>query len=202
MDIREKIIENAGKLFTENGIRQVTMDTIALSLGISKRTIYENFIDKDDLLENFLYEAIQSHKKQAQEIMTNSKNIIEALFLFGEYNNQAIKSINPNFFQDIKKYHPAVFEKAMNNGGTRNQEMTFTLLKRGINEGIISKDITIDLVNQFIHYSFEFFNQIDEAKFTKTQIWTSIYLPYLSGICTEKGRDLINQFVNKYKNSI
>jgi len=54
MDIRKKIIEEAGNLFMKNGIRVITMDSIALSLCISKRTIYENFKDKEDLIHNFL----------------------------------------------------------------------------------------------------------------------------------------------------
>jgi TetR/AcrR family transcriptional regulator, cholesterol catabolism regulator len=200
MDIHERIIEGAGKLFIENGIRQVTMDSIALSLGISKRTIYENFKDKDDLLVNFLNEAMVSYKKQALEIMNSSKNVIEALFRFGDYNNKTLKSINPCFFNDIKKYHPNVFEKAINNGGSRNYEMTYTLLKRGLNEGIFTKEINIEIVNEFIHYSLDFFNQIDEKKYSHMQIWTSVHLPYLRGICTEKGRELINQFIEKYEN--
>jgi TetR/AcrR family transcriptional regulator, cholesterol catabolism regulator len=199
MEIRDKIIEGAGRLFIENGIRLVTMDTIAQSLGISKRTIYENFIDKNDLLTNFLQEAIINHKKQALEIMNSSKNIIEALFRFGEYNHQSVKSINPCFFNDIKKYHREVFDKVMNNGENKNYEMTFTLLKRGINEGVFTKEINIEITNLFIQQTFDFFNKLDELKFDHKQIWLSVYLPYLRGICTEKGRELINQFIDKYE---
>jgi TetR/AcrR family transcriptional regulator, cholesterol catabolism regulator len=201
MEIRGKIIEGAGKLFAENGIKTVTMDTIAQSLGISKRTIYENFKDKNDLLANFLTEAIISHKRQTIEILDGSKNVIEALFRFGDFNQKTFKGINPCFFTDIKKYHPEVFEKVMNNGENQNQEMTFTLLKRGINEGIFIKEINLEIVNLFIHHSFEFFGKLDELNFDHKQIWVSIHLPYLRGICTEKGRELINQFIVKYQNS-
>jgi AcrR family transcriptional regulator len=201
MEIREKIIEGAGRLFAENGIRMVTMDTIAQSLGISKRTIYENFKDKNDLLANFLNEAIITHKKQTIEILNGSKNVIEALFRFGDFNQKTFKNINPCFFTDIKKYHPEVFAKVMNNGENQNHEMTFTLLKRGINEGIFTKEINLEIVNLFIHHTFEFFSKLDELHFDHKQIWVSIHLPYLRGICTEKGRELINQFIVKYQNS-
>jgi AcrR family transcriptional regulator len=200
MDIREKIIEGAGKLFVERGIRQVTMDTIAQSLGISKRTIYENFKDKDALLFNFLSEAILTHKKSAIEIMNNSKNVIEALFTFGEYNNNAFKQVNPCFFNDIKKYHPDIFEKVMGDGEVHNFEVTFTMLKRGVNEGIFIKEINLEIVNQFIHHTMEFFQIMEEKKFNHNQIWTSVHLPYLRGVCTEKGRELINMFLEKYEN--
>jgi len=190
MDLREKIIEGAGKLFSENGIRLVTMDSIALSLGISKRTIYENFKDKNDLLSNVLTKAIINHKKRTVDIINESKNVIEALFKFGEYNHKTMKSINPCFFDDIKKYHPDVFEKIMNNGSIRNYEITYLILKRGINEGIFRKEIDIEIANLFIHNSFEFISKLDEERHSHHKVWLSVHLPYLRGICTEKGNEL------------
>jgi AcrR family transcriptional regulator len=200
MEIRNKIIEGAGKLFIENGIRQITMDMIAQTLGISKRTIYENFKDKNDLLSTFLTEAIVTHKKSALEIMNNSKNVIEALFSFAEFNNNAFKQINPCFFNDIKKYHPDIFRKVMGDGEIRNYELTFTMLKRGVNEGIFIREIDLEIVNHYIHYSMDFFNKMEEMQFDHKKIWASVHLPYLKGICTEKGRDLINLFLEKYEN--
>jgi TetR/AcrR family transcriptional regulator, cholesterol catabolism regulator len=111
MELRDKIIEEAGKLFIERGTRLVTMDTIAQTMGISKRTIYENFKDKNDLLSNFLVYAITDYKRRALDILKDSKNVIEALFRFGEFNYSSMKEVNPCFMDDIKKYHPEVFAK-------------------------------------------------------------------------------------------
>jgi TetR/AcrR family transcriptional regulator, cholesterol catabolism regulator len=199
--MREKILEGAGKLFTEMGIRQVTMDHIAQSLGISKRTIYENFKDKEDLLENFLSNAILIHKKQAFEIMQNSENVIYALFNFGEYNHQTFKKINPCFFGDIKKYHPKVYEKLMKSGEIKNHEITFMILKRGINENIFIKDLNIELASLFIHHCMEFFHMMEERNFEHKIIWQTVFLPYLRGICTDKGRELVSTLMNKFENS-
>ena len=202
MEIREKIIEGSGKLFIENGIRQVTMDTIAQLLGISKRTIYENFKDKNDLLTSFLTEAIHNHKKKSLEIMKNADNVIDALFKFGEYNQEVVKNVNPCFFNDIKKYHPDVFNQIMGNDQLRNYEVTYTILKRGLNEGTFRKEIDIEVANLFIHHTMQFFQKItEERNIPHRKIWTSVHLPYLRGICTEKGQDLIKGFVDKYEKS-
>lgn len=202
MEIREKIIEGAGKLFIEQGTRQVTMDTIAQSLGISKRTIYENFKDKNDLLTNFLSEAVMQHKKKSLEILKNAENVIDALFKFGEYNQEALRQVNPCFFEDIKKYHKEVFEKVMGNDQIRNYEITYTILKRGINEGVFRKEIDIEVANLFIHHSMEFFQKMTEEKgISHHKIWVSVHLPYLRGISTDKGQELIKGFTDKYENS-
>lgn len=200
--MREKILEGAGKLFMERGTRNVTMDAIAQSLGISKRTIYENFKDKNDLLSNFLTEAIMHHKKRSLEILRSAQNVIDALFKFGEFNQEVIKGVNPCFFADIKKYHPEVFKKVMGGDQIRNYEITYTILKRGINEGNFRKEIDIEVANLFIHHSMEFFHKMTEEKNIPHQaIWTSVHLPYLRGICTEKGQELIKGFMDKYENS-
>ena len=202
MEIREKIIDTAGTLFYQNGIRQVTMNDIAQSLGISKRTIYENFKDKDSLLTNYLIKAITNHRTKAQEIMSESKNVIEGLFKFGEFNQEVMRNINPIFFEDIKKYHPGVFKRVANNNGEfKNYEFSYTLLKRGVNEGIFIKEIDIEIANLFIHYSMEFFHEIEEQKKCSHEtIWKSVHLPYLRGICTPKGLELIAHFLNDFEN--
>jgi len=201
MEIREKIIEEAGKLFVEHGIRQVTMDTIAQTMGISKRTIYENFKDKNELLSTFLITAINDHKKSAIEIFKDSKNVIEALFRFGDYNHSSMKKVNPCFMGDIQKYHPEVFSKIMSDGNLRNYEGTYSILKKGVNEGSFRKDIDIDIANLFIHNMMDFFQKLDSDKrFDPKMIWLTVHLPYLRGISTEKGLDLITGFLAKYQN--
>jgi AcrR family transcriptional regulator len=202
MELRDKIIAEAGKLFVEHGTRQVTMDAIAQAMGISKRTIYENFKDKNDLLSSFLKHSIDEHKKKSVEIIKSSKNIIEALFLFGEYNQKMMQQVNPCFFEDVRKYHNEVFCKVMEDGNYRNYEVTYTILKRGINEGSFRKDIDLEVVNLFIHNSMDFFQtMVNEKKFAPIRIWNSVHLPYLRGISTEKGLELISGYVEKYKNS-
>ncbi|MDA3928607.1 MAG: TetR/AcrR family transcriptional regulator [Prolixibacteraceae bacterium] len=202
MEIRERIIEGAGRLFIEKGTRQVTMDTIAHSLGVSKRTIYENFKDKNDLLTNFLTEGMIIHKKRSLEILKGADNVIDALFKFGEYNQETLKQINPCFFEDIKKYHPEVYLKIMGDGQIRNYEVTYTILKRGLNEGNFRKEIDIEIANLFIHHIMEFFHKItEERNCNHYLIWQSVLLPYLRGICTDKGQDLISVFMDKHENS-
>ncbi len=202
MEIRDKIIKEAGILFTSNGIRQVTMDAIANEMGISKRTIYENFKDKNDLLMNILTDGMISHKKKAIEIMNNASNVIEALFLFGEYNQDVMEKINPLFFSDMKKYHLQVSQALMSNGQIRNYEITYTVLKRGVNEGIFRKEIDLDIANLFIHHIMDFFQKHEiQEKCNHQAIFLSVHLPYLRGLCTNKGTDLLKNFIEKHKNS-
>ena len=83
MEARERVILKSIDLFTQYGIRQVTMDQIASELGMSKRTIYEHFRDKDTLLRECLETMNMQHTVEVNEILAGASNVIEALYRLG-----------------------------------------------------------------------------------------------------------------------
>ncbi|MDY0201632.1 MAG: TetR/AcrR family transcriptional regulator [Bacteroidales bacterium] len=201
MDIREKIIEEAGNLFMKNGIRVITMDSIALSLCISKRTIYENFKDKEDLIHNFLTLNISTHKNDLIKIVNSSNNVIESLFQFGKYNQDAFAKMNPLFFTDLNKYYSGMLGSIKRSEQIGNGEISYLILKRGVNEGTFIKTIDIDIVNKFIHLTMDYFFKSDsENNFPHTKVWASVFHPYIKGICTEKGLEHLDNFLSTSEN--
>ena len=116
MEIRDRIILEAGTLFARYGIRSITMDALAEEMGISKRTIYENFKDKDTLLT----EVITFHKKKQladlQQILKEEQNIVDAMFSLLHESINNMKQVNPMFFHDLKKYHPQIFLQLQEKG--------------------------------------------------------------------------------------
>jgi len=98
MEVKDKIISGSLKMFTKYGIQSITMDMIAEQLGVSIRTIYETFKDKDELLKCCIEVAMIEQKAFSEEIMKNSENIIEAMFKIVKHNVNILKSVNPLFF--------------------------------------------------------------------------------------------------------
>ena len=200
MEIREKILEGAGKLFVDKGLRDVTMDAIAQSLGVSKRTIYENFRDKEDLISCFLTESMVMHKNGLLEIVKSSENVIEALIRFGSYNSEVFSKINPVYFEDLKKYYAKLFDSIVGGEKVRNGEISYLILKKGVNEGTFVKTIDIDVVNKFIHNTYEFFFRLDQAEsIPHSKVWQSVFFPYIKGICTERGLEILDAVLQKIK---
>ncbi|MDD4216483.1 MAG: TetR/AcrR family transcriptional regulator, partial [Bacteroidales bacterium] len=105
MEMRLRILKEAGILFSRYGLRSVTMDQISAELGISKRTLYEIFKDKDDLVSQAIEEGIKAHKNHCNKVILESDNVIEAIFNIGKLNYNLFSKINPLFFEDFKKYH-------------------------------------------------------------------------------------------------
>ena len=107
----------AGILFGKYGIKSMTMDSLAEELGISKRTIYERFKDKDTLL----FEVIRYYKNLTQQealrLIDQSDNAIEALFRIIKMTIDQMMRMSPSFFHDFKKYHQKVFKQLSDPGG-------------------------------------------------------------------------------------
>jgi AcrR family transcriptional regulator len=198
MEMRLRILKEAGILFSRYGLRSVTMDQISAELGISKRTLYEIFKDKDDLVSQSIEEGIKAHKAYCNKVILESDNVIEAIFNIGKLNYNLFSKINPLFFEDFKKYHFEIFKKINKNNGLRDFKITESLLHRGVNEGIFSDYLDLDLVNLFLHKMIDLTYLEEFSKYGDKKILASMFLPYLSGISTKKGEKLVSKYLNKF----
>ena len=107
MEIKDRILKKAEDLFFVYGIKSVSMDELATSLGISKRTIYENFKDKEDILTSLMIKLRDDRNLAFQEYLSDDYNVVEVFLKVIEIQSQ-MPECNAKFFQDIYKYYPKV----------------------------------------------------------------------------------------------
>lgn len=202
MQHSERILDKAIELFKAYGIRAVTMDQISAELGVSKRTIYELFKDKNDLVMQSVKEMVKKDNQESLEIISKSSNVIEALYLIGQQGRKKRSEFNPLFMQDIRRSYSEVQSLFTSGKLIRFDSVTYTILKKGVNEGIFRKELDIDIVNDFLH---EIMNIYHNKKVIKNQaspvegVMRNVFLPYLRGISTEKGLDLIEKYFSHLK---
>ena len=115
VELRERIITAATEAFTSKGIKSITMDDIAAALGISKRTLYEVFSDKESLLKECILKAQADRDKYLQKIFEQSHNVLEVILAVFQKSIEVFHQTNKRFFEDIKKYPKGFFVKF---GGT------------------------------------------------------------------------------------
>jgi TetR/AcrR family transcriptional regulator, cholesterol catabolism regulator len=195
-EIQERIIGEAGRLFAMYGIKSVTMDTLAEDMGISKRTIYESFKDKDTLLNDVIVYFQEQQHQIANDIISNSDNVVTALFQLVKGMISVMKQVNPLLFQDMKKYHSHIFKKLIEKGDIRDHSMTCNILNQGIEQGIFRTDLNADIVNLTLHELFNLFSpdsKLPREGYHRGELFNNIIIPYLLGISTEKGRILIEE---------
>ena len=197
MEIKDKIISNSGKLFFKYGIRNITMDAIAEDLGISKRTIYENFKDKDELLTYCLEANTLEQNKIVDEILNNSENLIEALIKIIKHNVNTLKLINPVFYFDVQKYYSELLEVKIKKNRKRNLTRISDILNRGIQEKIFRSEINVEIVALLILEQFKMMGNQEifpENKFSKVEIFENISINFIRGLATNEGLIMLENY--------
>ena len=196
MDSRDRIIQGAAELFRTYGIKAVTMDSIATQLGMSKRTIYEVFSDKDELLIGVLTWMVEKQKDLVKKVLDESENAIAAIFKLLEINSDHFQQISPAFFSDLKKYHNEVLVNKSNKYEMPDYSNNLEVIERGIKEKLFRREINADLVNWCLFTLFRSTmdtNLYPYEKFSRRDVIRNVVINFLRGISTSEGIYLINK---------
>jgi AcrR family transcriptional regulator len=201
MEIKNRIIEGAAELFRTNGIRSVTMDSLANHLGMSKRTIYEVFADKDELLLSVLKWMSDKQKDLVNRIMEDSENAIYAIFRLLEFSMDHFQDISPAFHTDLRKYHYMVLINRPDKSGVPDYQTNIEIIQRGIKEKLFRKEINPDIVNRCLFSlgrSAVDFDLFPSEEFPRREVVRNGFINYMKGISTPQGVELINKLETKF----
>jgi AcrR family transcriptional regulator len=194
---KERIKLQAAELYMKYGVRSVSMDDIANQLGMSKKTIYQYYADKDELVDAVIIEEI-SHNENCCEIdRSNSENAVHELFLAMDMVVEMFRSMNPSVLYDIQKYHPNAFVKFHKHKNDYLYSVIRENLVRGIKEDLYREDINIDIISRFrVEIMLLPFNPEFQAKVKHNlaEIEEEIILHYLYGLVNMKGYKLILKY--------
>jgi len=202
MEPQERILQKAHELFMLYGIRSVSMDEIANHLGISKKTIYQYFPDKDALVESVINIELNCSTRECESISSICENPIHELFLSLDNFHETISMMNPSLIYDLEKYHPKTYKKVNDHKFTFLYEIIKSNLERGVEEGLFREDINIPILTKFRLASvFLIFNQeiFPQAKYQLSDILNEITDNFLFGITTPKGQKLITKYKSQRK---
>lgn len=202
METKERIIQEARTLFLRLGIRSVSMDEIATHLGISKKTVYQHFQDKDELVDRVLQMQINNMQAETTETVQSASNAIEEIFNTMDMMVKHSRNMNPMVLFDLQKYHLSSFQKfhAYKNDFLLN--IISNNLKKGVEEGLYRSDIKIEILSKFrletlmIGFNMDAF---PADKYNVTEVSLVIIENFLYGLATEKGFNMIESYKNKRK---
>lgn len=199
----ERIIQGGEELFLSAGIKSVTMDDIAKHLGMSKKTIYQFFSDKNELVIALIKKKLDDDICQIESARQNSTNVIEEMINMMKGSEEIFSRINPIVIHDLQKYHPeawAQFQHFKNNILVKTLEQ---LLTKGIEQGFVRQDIDVKILAKMR------FNQVETgfnitifpiAEFSTWKVQYQMLEHFNYGICTLKGHELLDQYKNTISN--
>lgn len=197
-ELRDRIIVKATEAFTKNGIKCITMDDIAALLGISKRTLYEVFSDKETLLTECILKVHKERNDFLTELSARSNNVLEVILAVFQKSIEAFHSTCKRFFEDIKKY-PKVYE-LMQNKRESDSESTIAFFKSGVEQGIFRSDVNFEIVNLLVREQFDLLLNTEICnEYPFLEVYESIMFTYIRGISTEKGAQVLESFIQEYR---
>ena len=197
---KEKIVAQAMQIFLKQGIKAVRMDDIAQMMGISKRTLYELFGDKETLL--FL--AVESYFGECNErrarLSAGARDVLEAIFL--ELNELMAQSETANRIMcSLRKFHPAVHDRVLHEGAEKNRRNIREMLEKGIADGFFVADFNLDLAITMLYHTasvlVERRDLVLPEGMTEREAFIQVISTFFRGIATAKGLELIDEYKNR-----
>jgi len=196
------IIEKAGELFKKYGIKSVSMDDIAQHLAISKKTLYNYFCDKAELVKKVVREYNCKNDIRFDEVINQKLNAIDKLLEVSRYLIEMLKEINPVIMYDLRKYYPELMKELVDDRRDHIFENIKSNIEKGISEGLYRDDMDIDIIATIYVSRMEgaifegksFKIEYDQAKYFK-----EFFTYHIRGIASAKG---IKYFENKIKNEV
>lgn len=197
MEPQEKILKVSLELFFKYGIKRVTMDDIAKELGMSKKTIYQFYKEKDDLVNQLCVVEMQKQECIFKNIEEQSQDPIHEIILISNTMSEMMHHINPIFFLDLQKYHSNAFVQFQKFKDECAYKDLLRNIKSGKKIGVYRNDIDEELTAKYRLTQIDmlmFGNYFSFEKISFTQTHQLLLDMFVYGICTLKGHKLINEY--------
>lgn len=197
METKDRIIGGAAALFFAYGIRSVSMDDIAKHIGMSKKTIYQYFADKDELVYAFMQVGMQEQMMDMKKIAESSENVIEELHRAMAKTREVFSQVNPLMLFELRKYHPKAWEFFNQCKEGDMKEHFVKTMQKGIKEGVFRANIDVEIL---VRMRLELVQVALDPKifpspqFNFVEVNLQLFEHFVYGIITLKGLNLLNQY--------
>ncbi|MET3979850.1 AcrR family transcriptional regulator [Mucilaginibacter sp. UYP25] len=201
----DRIILGAEELFLTGGIKSVTMDDIARHLGMSKKTIYHSFSDKNELVIALVEKKLKEDECQIAVIINTSSNVIEEMINMMKCSEEIFGRINPIVIHDMQKYHPDAWVKFQDFKADVIIKTLEELLIKGIAQGFIREDVDVKILAKMRVNQVEMgFNTLifPVSQFSPWKVQYQLLEHFNYGICTLKGHELLDKYKTEHLEKI
>ena len=194
--LKDKILDTANSLFNERGVKAVKMDDISNSLSISKRTLYEIYDNKEDLLFECVKISFERSERELHEQVENADNVMDILIRIFRLKLQQLRNTHPSFYCELEKYPKILEYFEQQNADRQQQQMDF--IKRGIREGYFRSDVNYDLTLNLFDVSNRYIiSNYSTLNYSMELVSYNLIFVFLRGFCTLKGIEILDKFLEE-----
>lgn len=194
------LIEDITGLLYDKGMKALTMDFVASSLGMSKRTLYEIFGSKNEMFKRVIRHAHQIYLKRCEQEFKNSSNVMEGMFRVHILQRDAMARLSAKFFRDMDSMFPEVKKLHKESQAIRDRQFEIVYGK-GVKEGVFRDDVNYKILPRILEIQLESLKRMEEVfppDLDIVDVSDSIIIGFLRSIASQKGMILLDRITREY----
>ncbi len=199
--MNESMVEAARELFFRYGIRSVTMDDLARHLGVSKKTFYQHFNDKAELVKAVTELQLKEEQQFIEQVHEESTHALDAIMRITDYIRKMIRQFHPSLLFDLQKYYPESWSMFQDYKHCCMLNSIQENIEQGIEEGYYRKELNPRILSHLRMSSIEMVfnpNFFPPREFDLREVQLQMLDHFIHGIVTEKGRKLWEAHTKKH----
>ncbi len=200
MEDKQNFLLKAANLFIENGAKTLTMDDIAREFGISKKTLYQKYRNKEELLEEVLQFKLGEVIQRMKYLDENIENAVERMGCRDVEIDKVSHSNNTILIRQLIKYYPAIFNKHMLNFSEQFSEVLVHNIEKGRKQGYYRKDFDAQIYTKIffqIVMSYDSSPHLNTTIIDREDYNNEAMMMYMNAITTEKGKEVLKKIYSK-----
>jgi len=199
--MKQDIIHKASELFLIYGFKSLTMSDMAKEMGVSKKTIYEYFDSKDDLIAattDFVHQKINDG---IDNIVNQELNPIEEMFTIKSFVMDVLMGNRGAPEHQLQKYYPQIYDTMRSRQFNKIQNCVLNNIHRGIEKGIYREDLNITFIARIYYIGITGISNQDifpADEFSSRHLYENFLYYHFHGITTKKGRKKLEKIRKKF----
>ena len=201
---KEEILNKVRELYSRYGIRSVTMDDVVRELGISKKTLYQFFKDKSELVAEVIRCETVTKTEEHDHAVRGADNAIEMMLMFYGFQARMIRDSNPSLLYDLRKYYPEIHKEFVEHKRIMIYENVLNNLRQGKAEGLYRQDLDEQVIATLNLMRVEAFINSDTVRAEEVltpEFFKEMFTYHMYGIVSDEGRTILKKkldTLNKY----
>lgn len=194
-DLNEDLIISISEILLKKGLKATTMDSIAAALSMSKRTLYEIFDSKKDMIMKVMEYWQLQHSRTVENIFLSSETVMEALFLVFKLHQKIMNDVNVKFFRDMDTFFPDV-RKQFERHDRLWVKKVMVVINKGIEQGVFRKDVNYPVTLRLMRIQMESIKRMEEffpVEITIGDALDSISIGFLRSIASPSGMGILDK---------
>lgn len=190
-------LEKVSALFIDNGAKTLTMDDIAREFGMSKKTLYQKYANKESLLEDVLTYQLELVIAKLNKLDEEVQNAIERMFCRDEHIENAVRSNNSLLIRQLIRYYPIIFTKHMRKFSEKFSDVMVNNVERGREQGYYRTNFDAKIYAKIFFQlvmSYHSSPMLDTSEYPFSEYKDEVMMMYMNAITTEKGKKYLEKY--------